>query len=329
VRIVGVDGGQCATRCLVVDEKGCVIGHGRGGPSNHVQGEAGRRRLHAALESSIRQALPGDETITVDSIVLGMTGIGKSPEQQALVTKYVREFVRPRHIGVHNDLVIVLAGASVGRPGIMVYAGTGAHTYGVNDRGEEVRVGGWGHIIDDEGGGYQIGCQALKWTYRAEDGRGRATALKSKLLEHFGCETLAEVRDRVYESGGLGRPEIAALAKLVAHAAGEGDTVAVSILENVGRTLAATAVVALRKLGKADSPFDIYYGGGVFAAGELVLRSFKEELASHAPAAVVRSPAFPPVGGAVLLGFQLVGVEPGASVLDTLEREVARIGWAE
>jgi len=326
VQIVGVDGGQSSTRCLVVDEGGSVNGHGCGGPSNHVQGEAGRRRLRSALQESLRGALPGEPPVPVDSIALGMTGIGKTLGKASLVETYTREFVSPRCISVQNDLLIALMGASIGEPGVMVYAGTGTHTYGFNERGEETRVGGWGHIIDDEGGAYDIGRQALKRAFRAEDGRNPPTMLREKLLRHFGCTTLAGVRNAIYDTDGFDRPQIAALSRLVGEAAAEGDNASVEILQTAGETLGRTAVVAARKIDWDEKPV-IYYGGGVFAAGEPLITSFRDAIEREMPHVPIRLPSFPPVVGAVLAAFGLLGLRPDAPVLETIAAGVQRIGW--
>lgn len=323
--LLGVDGGQSSTRCLAVNEEGRILGYGVAGPSNHVQGEAGRRRLRGALRGSICKALPGEKPAQVDSIVLGMTGVGKTLGRPELVESLTREVISPRAIAVHNDLKIVLMGASVGRPGIVVYAGTGAHTFGVSDGGDEIRVGGWGHIIDDEGAGYDIGRRALRGAFRAEDGREPSTSLKPRLLTHFNCSSMSDLRHRIYERQGLDRVEIAALSKLVDEAAREGDIVARSILRHAGGILAETAAAALRKLDQKGKPV-VYYAGGAFRSSVL-LEAFKESLAKQEPTVVVQAPAFPPVIGAILLAFRLLNLEPGDQVLETLAEGIARIGF--
>jgi len=269
--------------------------------------------------------LPGDTPAAIESIVLGMTGIGKTLGRPRLVESFAREFVSPRAIAVHNDLKIVLAGASVGEPGIVVYAGTGAHTYGVNARGAEVRVGGWGHIIDDEGAGYDIGRRGLQSVFRAEDGRESPTVLKSRLLDHFGCDTTTELRNRVYDDQGLERSEIAALSRFVGQAADDGDTVAEAILRHAGETLATTAVTALKKLYQEGRPV-VYYAGGSFRSAVL-LRAFTQLLRLQSPDVDVRPPRFPPVAGAILLAFRLLDLDPGTPVSGTLAQGIAEIGW--
>ena len=44
--------------------------------------------------------------------------------------------------------------------GNVLAAGTGTVALGVNPEGKVFRVGGWGHIIGDQGSGYDIGHKA-------------------------------------------------------------------------------------------------------------------------------------------------------------------------
>jgi len=318
VRIVGVDGGASSTRCLVVDENGHILGYGVGGPSNHKA-----MRLQNACKEIFHSAFPGEEYPSVESLCFGKAGILREQVVEAIVKKYVN----PKHLYICGDMKIALAGASLGQPGILVYAGTGANTYGVDEAGNEVQVGGWGYLIDDEGAGYAIGRQALKQVFRAEDGRGKPTILREKLLLYFGCATLRELLDKVYQDEGLPRSEIAALSKLVAEAAEEGDQVAQEILAWAGRTLAETAIVALRKLGKIDQTFVIYPAGGVFRAGRWILEPFTEALHQGAPLAKVESPHFPPVVGAVFLALGILNLRPNDAFLNNLKNELGKIKW--
>lgn len=53
-----------------------------------------------------------------------------------------------------------------------------------------IKENGWSYIIDDEGGGYYIGRQALRAIFRAYDGRGEDAILTSKILNHFSSKSL-------------------------------------------------------------------------------------------------------------------------------------------
>ncbi len=318
MRIVGVDAGASSTRCLVVNENGHILGYGVGGPSNHkiIQ-------LQNACEKIFRSAFPDVTYPSVESLCFGKAGILR----EQIVETIVKKYVNPKHLYICDDMKIALAGASLGQPGILVYAGTGANTYGIDEAGNEVRVGGWGYIIDDEGAGYSIGRQALKQVFRAEDGRGMPTILREKVLLYFGCATLHELLEKIYQDDGLPRAEIAALSKLVAEAAEEGDKVAQEILAWAGRTLAETAIVALQKLGKIDQTFTIYPAGGVFRAGHWILEPFTETLYKGAPLAKIKSPCFPPVVGAIFLALKMLNLRPNDEFLNNLKNELEKIKW--
>ena len=51
-------------------------------------------------------------------------------------------------------------------------AGTGSIAYGRNAARKFARVGGWGYIFGDEGGGFDLTRQALRAILRHEEGWG-------------------------------------------------------------------------------------------------------------------------------------------------------------
>src|SRR5439155_1968617 len=61
---------------------------------------------------------------------------------------------------------------------IVLVVGTGTVAYGRDAAGRAARAGGWGPLFGDEGGGYWVGCEALRAVARAHDGRGPETALQ-------------------------------------------------------------------------------------------------------------------------------------------------------
>src|SRR5919206_381899 len=125
--------------------------------------------------------------------------------------------------------------------GVVVIAGTGSVAFGRNDAGEEVRAGGWGPIIGDEGSGYFIARTGLSAILRAYDGRGKAT-LMTELLRN---EHHLEPRDlpRAIYAQTTHADDVARYAKLVFDAAKADDAVARSIVE-LGAQQLASCVLA-------------------------------------------------------------------------------------
>ena len=99
----------------------------------------------------------------------------------------LREAVRGSQYTMTTDAMIALSGATAGAPGIITIAGTGSISYGRNASREVARVGGWGYVFGDEGGGFDITRQALRAVLRHEEGWGPGTALREALLSATGA----------------------------------------------------------------------------------------------------------------------------------------------
>jgi N-acetylglucosamine kinase-like BadF-type ATPase len=307
---LGVDGGATSTKCLLLDKKGKVIGYGRGGPSNHVYGDKGIQRLRTALKDSIEGAISDAEGVEVDSAGFGMTGLKQGSRSKKIVLDLASDYLTFREASVVEDIKIALAGATTEGVGVIAYAGTGANTYGRDGQGNEVKVGGWGHIIDDKGAGYDIGRLALRSAFRSLDGRCPDTVLTEKLKDHFDCRTMRDVRDEVYKNDGLSRPEVGALAKLVYEGAEGGDRVCQNLLGEAGETLAETVTVALEKLSPIDRGFPVFRSGGVFNAGSWITEPMNDRISEQFPGVRMLEPRFPPVAGAVFVGMRELGIKP-------------------
>jgi N-acetylglucosamine kinase-like BadF-type ATPase len=225
--------------------------------------------------------------------------------------EYVAELLqgeaRIRRLRVEPDTVTAHAGALLGKAGVIVIAGTGSAAYGLNAQGKTAHAGGWAYLMGDEGSGYDIGRQALVAAARVEDGRGPDTCLFADIVSHFMKRDLWEVRALVY-SRKFDRLQVAALAPLVARAAGLGDRIAQSILDGAGLSLAELAAAVIRRLGLEEERTHVAPVGGVFRAGEMILQPFERALKVLSPRAFLAQPILPPVLGAALLALKQAGI---------------------
>jgi N-acetylglucosamine kinase-like BadF-type ATPase len=312
--VVAVDGGQSSTLALVAEGSGRILGIGWGGPSNHIHEPGGVERLQSALHNSITEALhnAGHIVEQVNYVCLGLSGV--SP----IAGQFTRELLPSAEILLHHDAVTALAGASVGQPGVIVIAGTGAVAYGERTDGVTARTSGWGYIMGDEGSAYDIGCGALRAAAQASDGRGRTTALLDRIPPHFGREDLRAVHRGIY-SNQITRPEIAGLTRVVSEAAQAGDDVALHLLKTAGEHLAIAAAAVLEKLEMLEKGMGVHTTGGVFLAGEGVLASFKSALHARSPNSTVREAAFSPIIGGLLLALRAAGTALDDHILQTIQ----------
>lgn len=253
---VGVDGGGSKTLAVVVDEWGNERARAVAGSSNHtgVGIEQAVRSIYSAVEDAARQA---GCVLPLSSAWFGLAGIDRRDDYDRLLPYLERV---ARNIRLTNDAELVLSGLP-GMVGIALIAGTGSIALGRDARGTMARSGGWGHIIGDEGSGYDLGRRCLQAVARATDGRGQATMLGDMLLKHWQLGDASGMIGKVY--GVSDKTVIASLSSLVFAAAGNGDEVACGIVDDAARELALAALAVRDMLDFAGGPVALALGGGL------------------------------------------------------------------
>ena len=363
--VLGIDGGGSRIACLVADEKGTILGYGRGGPVNtmYVTPQEAIESLKAAITASLQQAgLCGDD---IETLCLSAP---MDPEyvDQVLETCGIRHLVR----AAEGETARWAASFWItGRIGVTVDAGTGSIARGRARDGRETGAGGWGAVFGDEGSGYWIGMMALISVLQAHDGRLAPTMLTGRVLEHLGASSVREIplhvrlepsadepadgRARLVPDSGyvvgpgtsgegeddpsvggvifrqesrvepLRRHQMAGLCLPVVKAARQGDWRAREILQQAGWELGRLATAIIERLNLADDDFVVVPFGGVFKAGDLILRTFRETIIATAPKASVIRPRFEPEVGAILLALREIGVTIDDKVIAALEESAA------
>jgi len=299
---LGVDGGQSSTAAVIGDETGRVLGRGSGGPCNHVGAAEGRQKFLSAIGGCVGQAqkeagMPAGAAF--EAACLGFSG--GPADKEALI----KEILPIGKAFVTTDALIALAGATGGKPGVIVIAGTGSISFGRNGEGKTARAGGWGYIYGDEGGGFDLTRQALRAALRMEEGWGPATELRARLLEATGARNANELLHRLYTTD-WPRPRIAALSRLVDETAAAGDRIAEDLLHAAAQQLAGFASAVRRQLFANNEDVPIAYIGGVFQSLRL-LENFRSllELDEHNK---VTAPQFGPAAGALLEAYRIAGL---------------------
>lgn len=308
VTFAGVDAGATHTRVLVVSENGTLIGSGMGGSANpHTVGPG---PAASEIARAIQTAAAGEAP---DVIAAGVAGL-EDPELRREL-RYALEALHPqREVHLFSDAAVALDGAFLGGPGVIVISGTGSVAWGRSAKGDEARAGGWGHLIDDAGSGYDIGRRGVNAALRGHDGRGEATALFRVLLKALDVDTPQQMAGVVWR---MDPSQVASLARVVVQAAEESDAVARTILRSAAVELAALAAAVWQKLnlgqGQPVAPV-----GGMFNHAR-IRKAFTASLARRCPEAMVVTPRLPPVAGAVWRALVLKGHPPGVSMISQLD----------
>jgi len=295
--VIGVDGG--GSRCTAVlarrsAERGLdLLGRGHGGPANpRTAGhDAARLAIAAAVEGAFADA--GIAPEPAEAICLGLAGVGRVEDRDAVVAWATQAALGGRVIVVPDGLLPFADGHA--EPwGIVLISGTGSLAL-ARPRGlplaEESpceRCGGWGPLLGDEGSGYAIGLAALRAVMRSSDGRGPATILHEAMRRRFTVATAADLVARLHAPG-VGRREVADVAREVVAAADVEDAVATAILGGAAADLAAHVITLARRLDLAAGVYPLRLAGGLLTGSvtlrRMVLAAIVE--AGHEPGMVI------------------------------------------
>jgi len=298
---IGVDGGGSKTEIVALDSTGQVLRFIRKPASNyHVVGKE-QAVLH--IIEGIREALL-DETL--EGIGISLAGIN-TPEDWKIMAEGLRQWLRVLTQGnmtpsqeipvvMENDVFGALMSVRGIFSGNVLAVGTGTVALGVNTKGEIFRLGGWGHLIGDQGSGYDIGRKALAATVASFDGYGPKTLLETKILEYLELAHVLDISDWLYQSKRTNK-DVAALVPVVVEAVRQGDTMAKMILDQSGRELGLLTTALLRKTN------DLKVGlvGGISHIWEFLEPSFVNTVQETFPVVQLLKPMYPTSVGAALL----------------------------
>jgi N-acetylglucosamine kinase-like BadF-type ATPase len=298
MHVLGIDAGGTKTVCFLADERGRILAEARGGGAN-LQA-AGELEVEKVLHQVMDDAL-GDRDIRPAAICLGIAGVDREDDAEAVHGIMRRIGFKTRSLVVNDALIALVAGAG-DRPGVVVVSGTGSIAYGRDERGRAARSGGWGYLLGDEGGGFWIGRAALISVVREFDGRGPRTLLTDMVLAEMRLTSPPQLIHAIYVQG-LHRYAIARIAPIVQLAADRGDAVANDIIERAAAELASAAASVIVRLDMRGDPFPTVLAGGVFRGLPSLIGKVAARLAEIAPRSDVRQLTVEPALGAVTLAL--------------------------
>jgi N-acetylglucosamine kinase-like BadF-type ATPase len=246
-----------------------VLASIRTGPANPVAvgWEVAEQNLRQAFDELLGRSSPGiSSTVKVNYAVLAIAGTGRE-EIRSRMGAWFANLAIAECFCLLPDVALLVAGISDQGVGIALVAGTGAIAWGINSSGQVARTGGWGFFLDDVGGGYWLGQQALQAVVRAADGRAQESSLTLSILQHFGLrqvEELVPLSSRLASKPNL----VAELAPIVLQCSSQGDPIALDILDRASNHLVDMVRCTARKLGWEAGGFPLALGGGLLAHSE-------------------------------------------------------------
>jgi N-acetylglucosamine kinase-like BadF-type ATPase len=234
---LGIDGGGSKTRFLLVDRDDRELAHIETGPTNWLS--IGKQAARESLAQGIRQ-LPTAPNI----VCAGFAGAGR-PESAQFFNETLQELIPHARITIETDAFVAYMGAIGVGPGVLLIAGTGSIAIGRKPDGTMIRVGGWGPVFGDEGGGFWIGREAVRAALRAAD-RGEFPEFVSCIVEALELKSISDAVS-LWASGRIGPPHVARLASEILHL--HAREPARRIVHDAASHLRALAEAAEKKIG--------------------------------------------------------------------------------
>lgn len=291
--IIGIDGGGTHTRLEICDNKGNSLEKREYGSFNinSIGEEQFRHRISEIFD-------PFGSLSKCASLCIGAAGISANIICDIIRSK-LKQLGFNGKLLLRPDYAIALRGAMAG-PGAVLICGTGSVAYGVCPDGREIRIGGYGHLIDDGGSGYAIGRDGLIMTVRMFDGREETTGLKEAILAAINGTSTQDIINFIYHSSNH-KAATALLNLTVLECADAGDTAALKILEYESNELILIASTIAKQMN--IKPFRIALLGGLMEHDSLYKKIVTDKLSSFA---TVIQPEHNAIYGAVHLALEQI-----------------------
>jgi len=259
---VGIDGGGGSTRFAIINEDNEVIGQLtlEKGINYHLYGI---ESVYETIKEGINKLLEKVDVNLKDVKGIGasVSGVDSSrPKDVEIFKNIFSKIANFEKMAISNDAIGALWGATEDGNGIILINGTGSIIYGKNgDRIE--RFGGWGYLLDDEGGGYWIATEGVKKILHFRDGLIEKPSFYDEILKYFNIDDPSSFVYIYYQE--FSKRRIAGAAKIVIDAASKGDKVAIEIIERGLRWCTKGIKLLAQRLDMIEKP-TITYSGGLF-----------------------------------------------------------------
>lgn len=306
--VVGIEGGGTRTRAWLAEggpDAPVVLARREEGPSNFQR--AGAAAVGALVEQLVsglaREASVPAERIS--AVGLGLAGVG-TPIDRSAVLEALKEASSQRAFEVASDARAALEGATAGKGGVLLIAGTGSIALGVAPDGREGRAGGWGHQLGDEGSGYALGRSFLRRVTQALDGRLMRSPKLELLRAHLDLPDHEAVAAWI-RAHAADTSAVASLAPLVFKDAERGNHSAANLIARAAADLASMARSVQKQLGFwAAAPVVLY--GGVLLGNAMYREAVTAAVHARLPEASVTT-GLPDDGlkGCVRLAYRALG----------------------
>eukprot|EP00033_Pygsuia_biforma_P001429 GCRY01001613.1.p1 GENE.GCRY01001613.1~~GCRY01001613.1.p1 ORF type:complete len:350 (+),score=69.80 GCRY01001613.1:204-1253(+) len=270
----GVEGGATATKICLIDSNGTVLFEDEAKGSNQwISGLSVVCQTIVTLFHKGKDAIGIPKGQPLKALGLALSGVG----DPRLMEKELRRLDPTLALIIHpcDDTFGSIATVSP-KGGVVLISGTGSACRLLNPDGTQHLVGGYGHLLGDEGSAWYISHNAIMLLVKTFDHLEDTgycpedlADLHHAALAYFKISTLRELIPIFYKK--FEKSYIAGFGKCVAEAAMHGDKACVCLMEDAGFKLGLCIKAILPKVN--SELFDPDHGLQIICAGS-VWKSF-------------------------------------------------------
>lgn len=268
--IIGIDGGGTKTLGVLYDLSGNEIKRYVSGYTNfNIDYKQATLNLFEVLDELSKDIKIDDKLF----IQMGISGYSKIEDKPAFEKTLEKKYHAT--VSIESDVMIALYDVKkdLNVNVIIVIGGTGSVLMYSNQHQLE-QLGGFGHLLGDEGSAYHASMTALKDVIKTYEETGSYDDFGNQILEHLNVYNQYGIRDFVY---GNDKTAVANIAKFISELALKGYEKAVEILKDEARHLAIQTIQAYKKLADKDKVI-IALRGGFITQAPFVKPTFVEEI---------------------------------------------------
>ncbi|HBL41084.1 MAG TPA: hypothetical protein DDY98_05760 [Ruminococcaceae bacterium] len=298
---LGIEGGKAKTTAIAANEKGKILAKVEGEciDFNLVPLAKARKNLKNVLDVLAERV----ENQPFQAVAVSLTSLPGTAGKRDTAS-LCNGIIDCERILIDRDLFIAMQ--SIYQPGAraVVISGIGSSVAVEDENGKRTSFGSWGHLLGDEGSGYQISLSAIRYAIRAEQGMEPSTQLTHEIFDYFEVADFRELR-ALLEKTESDPKGISDFAGRVFRCANHGDAAAIGIVGAQAMLLAETVKTLLR-----DLPEDTTIGlwGGIFRYNRLFRNEFSMRLLEQSGSYQIQMLDYPPECGALFAAYKLCNV---------------------
>ncbi len=297
--IIGVDGGGTKTLGVLFTEKGIERKRVEFGFANFSVDESiSKSNIESVLTELTNNLSENDYII---QIVLGIAGASKLENKDEYVEKLRNKFKSNVVMVTDADIALYSILKDEDKSAIMVLGGTGSVIMS-NENHEINMIGGFGHLLGDEGSSYHLSITALKKIIDEYENNKKHSRLSKEILKEIKAENHYDIKNFVYNSS---KSDIAKLSRFIAEYAINGDEEAIEMFKEEGKHLGRQTISAFNQF-KLNYPVIIGLRGGFLQNAPFVKETLIEELDKEKINYEIRENNVEPIIGAYYLALSKI-----------------------